>query len=126
MFLALGLAVPATAATINSVSAINGGGGSAGCGTAPSQSITQSPNTETVSVNDGAINCTLYVEATAGGGLVGARGTLNGTGTSQAASGASHPSIRLPTSGLPSSPMWFIRYPIHRASFANPRSRNGS
>lgn len=77
----------AAAATLNSVSAVNGGGGSTGCGTAPSDVVTNSTNTVTATVNDGASNCTLFVEATAGGGLVAARGTLNGSGGSTTANG---------------------------------------
>lgn len=81
-------AMPASSTTLNSVGAFNGTGGSPGCGSAPPQSISNSPGTVTVSVNDGAINCTMFASATAGGGYAAVEGTINGSAGGQIAASA--------------------------------------
>ena len=89
--LALALPIGAEATILNSVSLANGGGGSPGCGSAPSKSFSET-GTINANLNDGEIGCTMTLDGYAGGGAVGVRGTLNhvpgGTTNSQIAASA--------------------------------------
>ncbi|PTX54637.1 putative secreted protein [Litoreibacter ponti] len=71
----LGLSISAQAATIsNSVSIINGGGGTGRCGSTAPQS-TSSNSDVAVTLNDGGVNCTVAGDSVAGGGVIAYRAT---------------------------------------------------
>jgi hypothetical protein len=72
VFMCFGLS--GMAATINSVSILDGGSGHGGCGTTAFQSVTGA-GTQEINLNDGGINCTVAADAYAGGGAIGYRAT---------------------------------------------------